>query len=148
MKILVTSLICFISSLCFSQTKGQAKQTTNPKMPAKFAEVKKTNADKHGEMKTYYMVFLVKGDKRDQDSITAAKIQEGHMAHLTKMGKEGKMDVAGPFMDDEDVRGICIYNVATLEEAKTLAESDPAVKSGRLKVVVRPWYSMKGAALR
>ena len=44
----------------------------------------------NGEMKTYYLVFLKKGTKRDQDSITSAKIQEGHMAHLNKMYAEGK----------------------------------------------------------
>jgi len=99
-------------------------------------------------MKTYYLVFLKKGPNRSQDSVTAAKIQEGHMAHLTKMGAEGKMCIAGPLMDDTDIRGICVYNVGSLEEAKKLAEEDPAVISGRLVVEIHPWYSMKGATLK
>lgn len=139
MKILFTCFICLLSNLIFSQTKNTH-------------EVNKQNStkrlDEQGEMKTYYMVFLIKGDNRSQDSITAAKIQNEHLQHLTKMYNEGKMDVAGPFLDEGDARGICIYNVATLEEAKTLAESDPAVKAGRLKVVIRPWMSMKGASLK
>ena len=101
-----------------------------------------------GEMKTYYMVFLNKGAKRDQDSVTAAQIQKDHLAHLTQMANEGKMVIAGPFLDDGNTRGICIYNVATLEEAKKLAEEDPAVKAGRLMVEVRPWMAQKGSTLK
>jgi uncharacterized protein YciI len=44
-------------------------------------------------------------------------------------------------------RGICIYDVKSLERAKALAEADPAVKAGRLRVEVHPWMSQKGAKL-
>ncbi len=113
----------------------------------KTAQKKSASLDKE-EMKTYYLVFLKKGPKRDQDSASAAEIQKGHMAHLTKMYNEGKMDLAGPIMSDNAIRGICVYNVKTMEEAKQLAESDPAVTSGRLVVEIISWYSQKGAALR
>jgi len=99
------------------------------------------------EMKTYYLVFLLKGPNRSQDSTEAAKIQEAHLAHLTKMHQEGKLVMAGPLLDDQDLRGICVYDVKTLREAKTLAEADPAVKAGRLKVEVHPWMSQRGAKL-
>ena len=99
------------------------------------------------EMKTYYLVFLKKGPNRTQDSTTTAKIQEQHMAHLTKMAGEKKMCIAGPLMDNTDIRGICVYNTASLEEAKQLAEDDPAVKSGRLTVEIHPWYAAKGTCL-
>lgn len=115
------------------------------------AQQEKQNRDKKaevGQMKTYYLVFLKKGPKRDQDSATSTKIQSGHMAHLNKMYLEEKMDLAGPMMNDGDIRGICVYNVASMEEAKKLAESDPAVVSGRLIVEILPWYSQKGAMLR
>ena len=99
------------------------------------------------DMKTYYLVFLKKGPNRTQDSVTTAKIQEQHLAHLTKMHEDKKMCLAGPLMDNIDIRGICVYNTATQEEAKNLAESDPAVKSGRLVVEIHPWYSAKGSSL-
>jgi uncharacterized protein YciI len=109
---------------------------------------KQTKALEKEEMKTYYLVFLKKGPKRDQDSATAAEIQKGHMAHLTKMYNDGKMDLAGPIMSEHAIRGICVYTVKTMEEAKQLAESDPAVISGRLIAEIIPWYSQKGAQLR
>lgn len=99
-------------------------------------------------MKTYYLVFLKKGPNRSQDSTTLERLQEGHLAHLTKMANTGKMDLAGPLMEDGDIRGICVYNTSSMEEAKTLACEDPAVIAGRLIIEIHPWYAMKGACLK
>ncbi|MBN8695982.1 MAG: hypothetical protein J0L87_05590 [Bacteroidetes bacterium] len=108
----------------------------------------KNEFEKKYEMKTYYMVFLKKGPNRDQDSATVTKLQEQHIAHLTKMADAGKMDLAGPFMDKGDIRGICVYNVATKEEAEKLANEDPMVKAGRLIVEIHPWYAAKDSKLK
>lgn len=129
MKRIITIIIClFISSFTFSQEKNQI--------------------EKKYDMKTYYMVFLKKGPNRNQDSTTTAKLQEQHMAHLTKMAETGKMDLAGPFMDNGEIRGICVYNVATKEEAEKLANEDPMVKAGRLIVEIHPWYAAKDSKLK
>lgn len=98
------------------------------------------NAPEPEKMMVYYMAFLKKGPDRSHDSLTAAKIQEGHMAHIMQMAKDKKLVLAGPFMDDGDVRGIFIFNVATMEEAVELTNQDPAIKSGRLTMEIRPWY--------
>jgi uncharacterized protein YciI len=111
------------------------------------AQDKKT-AEKKYEMKMYYLVFLKSGANRTQDSITVKKLQEGHMAHLTKMAEMGKMDIAGPVDSKGELRGICVYNTATKEEAEKLANEDPMVKAGRLAVEVLPFYSAKGASLK
>jgi uncharacterized protein len=95
-------------------------------------------------MMMYQMVFLKSGAVRDQDSATAAKIQEGHMDNIKKLAAEGKLVIAGPFGDQGDVRGIFIMDVASKEEAERLCAEDPAVKAGRLTVEVRPWYGPKG----
>ncbi len=108
----------------------------------------KNEFEKKYEMKTYYMVFLKKGPNRDQDSATVAKLQEQHIAHLNKMADAGKMDLAGPFMDNGEIRGICVYNVATKEEAEKLANEDPMVKAGRLIVEIHPWYAAKDSKLK
>jgi len=57
------------------------------------------------------------------------------------------MVVAGPFdeQEDEGKRGLCLYRVASAAEARALAEQDPAVKAGRLKVEVMAWWVEKGA---
>jgi uncharacterized protein len=75
------------------------------------------------------------------------EIQRAHLAHLGAMAGAGKMVVAGPLGDQPDpkLRGICLYRVGSLDEARKLAEEDPAVKAGRLEVVVMTWYVQKGA---
>jgi uncharacterized protein YciI len=63
------------------------------------------------------------------------------------MAKAGKLLVAGPLDDQPDprLRGIEIFRVGSLEEAKRLAADDPAVRAGRLEPVVMTWLTEKGA---
>ena len=99
-------------------------------------------------MQQYFMCFLKAGPNRGQDSLEIAQVQEAHLAHLTKVYEDGKSCIAGPFGDDGDIRGIVIYNTATIEEADSLAKADPAVKAGRLTVALHPWWAAKGAKLK
>ncbi len=100
---------------------------------------KKLQADKYG-MKKYVMAFLKRGPNRSQDSVTAANLQRAHLKNIQRMANEGKLVLAGPFMENTDLRGIYIFNVETLEEARKLTETDPAVKAGRLVMELHPWY--------
>lgn len=99
----------------------------------------RVGADQYG-MKPYVMAFLKRGPNRSQDSITAANLQKAHLQNITRMANEGKLVLAGPFMDDGDIRGIYIFNVATVEEARALTETDPSVQAGRLTMELHPWY--------
>ena len=73
-------------------------------------------------MKPYFFVLLVKGEKRNQDSITVAQIQKAHLENIGRLVEEGKIDIAGPFLDDSDWRGIFIFNVESEDEVKALLE--------------------------
>ena len=98
-------------------------------------------------MKQYFMVFYLSGEKQDQDSVTVANIQEGHLAHISKMGDDGYLSIAGPFGDKGDMRGILIFNVPELEKVKALMDEDPAVKANRLTYEIHPWWGAKGSTL-
>ena len=96
------------------------------------------------EMTTYFMAFLRRPANAPQISKEAGeKLQEAHMAHIRKMADDGKLLLAGPFMDDTPLRGIYVFKTATMEEAKALGAEDPAVKAGRLVLEWHPWYSAK-----
>lgn len=99
----------------------------------------KTGADEYG-MKHYVMAFLKAGPNRNQDSLMRIEIQKGHMANIQRLADEGKLVMAGPFEDDGDIRGIFIFNVTTIEEAKVLTATDPAIQAGRLIMELHPWY--------
>lgn len=108
----------------------------------------KGTLDKQFEMKQYYLVLLKRGPNQDTASATVKPLMQAHLAHLTRMYEEGKMSLCGPLMVDHDIRGICVYNIDDKEEVRRLAESDPAVRAGRLVVEVLPWYSAKGMILK
>jgi uncharacterized protein YciI len=85
--------------------------------------------------------MLLKGPVRNQDSVTAAKIQKGHLDNMDKMYYDGKLKVAGPFGDGKDWQGIFIFDCATKEEVEALLKTDPAIAAGRLVADIRPWYT-------
>jgi uncharacterized protein YciI len=100
---------------------------------------KKLGADEYG-MKEYVIAFLKKGPNRSQDSAQRAEIQKAHLKNIMRLAAEERLIVAGPFLDDTEIRGIFIFNVRNIEEAEKLAESDPAVKAGVLSLELHPWY--------
>jgi uncharacterized protein YciI len=86
----------------------------------------------------YYVVLLRPvADRPELPEAEAAAIRQQHLAHLASMREKGVMTYAGPFGDRAG--GMCIYSGPSLEEVRTLAESDPAVKAGRLTVEIHPW---------
>ena len=94
------------------------------------------------QIKQFWFVMLTKGTNRSHDSATAAKIQEGHMANMTRLYNEGKLKVAGPFGDDGNWRGIFIFDCETKEEVEQLLKTDPAIAAGRLGYELHPWYTL------
>jgi len=100
-------------------------------------------------MKQYFFVLLRSGPDRGQSKAEAEKIQEGHMAHIRATAESGKLQIAGPFDDENgEWRGILIYDVETLDEARALCDADPAVKAGRLVCDIRGWWAEQGATLK
>lgn len=98
------------------------------------------------KIQPYWFVMLLKGPNRSQDSVTAAKIQEGHMSNMARLYKEGKLKVAGPFGDGGDWVGLFIFDAAapgckTKEEIELLVKTDPAIIAGRLTYDIRPWWT-------
>jgi uncharacterized protein len=97
-------------------------------------------ADEYG-MKTYVMAFLKRGPEAEKYSAEErAEIQKGHMKNIQELSNEGKLILAGPFIKSEDIRGIFLFDVATLEEAEELTSRDPAIKAGVLRMDLVQWY--------
>jgi uncharacterized protein len=126
--------IFILAVLCCS---AFAQAQTKPAFDAALA--KKLGADDYG-MRQYVMAFLKTGPTKITDKAEMAKLQKAHMQNIERLAQEGKLAVAGPFMDDKGIEGIFIFNVKTVEEAKALTETDPCIKAGVFAMELHPFY--------
>jgi len=95
-------------------------------------------------MTTYYMGFLKKGPLWTSEATPEViAIHEGHMANIRRMAALGKLIVAGPFLDDGDLRGVLVFCTASQEEAEALVAEDPAIMAERFTVEIHPWLMPK-----
>jgi uncharacterized protein YciI len=125
-------MLAFVLSIFVTQA-----QNTNSKYNKALAD--SLGADDYG-MKMYVLVILKTGpvtvDKKTSDSLFA-----GHLKNIGRLAEIGKLAVAGPLQkNDKNYRGIFILNVRTLDEARTVLESDPAVKAKLLDADLYGWY--------
>lgn len=92
-----------------------------------------------------FLAFLTRGEKWTPEKTPATEeIQKGHMANINKLAEMKKLIAAGPFGDNGRLRGIFVFRVASLEEAKALTATDPAVQAGRLAMDIHPWMVPEG----
>ena len=97
------------------------------------------------KLTTAYLCLLNRGQKWTPEHTPATQqLQEAHLANIKRLATLKKLVVAGPFGDDGNLRGIFVFRVATLEEARSLAETDPAVQAGRLAIDMHPWLVPEG----
>ena len=97
------------------------------------------------KLTTAYLAFLTRGAKWTPEKTPATEeLQKAHIANIVRLAELKKLVVAGPFGDDTPLRGIFVFRVASIEEARELAATDPAVQAGRLKVEIHPWVIPEG----
>jgi uncharacterized protein YciI len=65
---------------------------------------------------------------------------EAHLGYMSGYADKGRIVMGGPFLDNSG--GMMIFDVATLDDARAIAEADPTVKSGLLTVTVKPWLAV------
>jgi uncharacterized protein YciI len=88
-------------------------------------------------MQTIHIAMLYRGPAATKESTPETqKIQEAHLAHITKLAKDGHALIAGPMGGDGDLRGVIFLKAASAAAAMALEASDPAVRAGRLRVEI------------
>jgi uncharacterized protein YciI len=124
-----------ISALSFAQEKKAEKTKFNQELATSLG------ADKYG-MKPYTIVMLTTGSAKIEDKAKMSELMKGHMANIGKLADEGKIVVAGPFLEKnkENYRGMFIFNTKSKEEAEQWVKTDPAVQAGIFSYEIFPWY--------
>ncbi|POY37048.1 hypothetical protein C3K47_08295 [Solitalea longa] len=97
-------------------------------------------ADEYG-MKPYVLVILKTGTTKIDDKKKLDSIFRGHLNNIVRLAQKGDLIVAGPLKkNDKTYRGIFILNFKTIDEAKPVLNTDPAVSSGVLDFELYQWY--------
>ena len=110
-------------------TGAETPVAAAPAFDAALAE--RLGADEHG-MRNYVLVILKtgptpmpKGDKRTE-------MFKGHFANIQRLAAAGKLAVAGPFDGAEGWRGMFVFAVKDIDEAKALTATDPVIQNGEM----------------
>ncbi|MDB5060784.1 MAG: hypothetical protein JWP67_627 [Mucilaginibacter sp.] len=113
-------------------------QSAKPVYDAALA--KSLGADERG-MKMYVLAILKSGTNKTDNKATLDSLFRGHMANISRLAANGKLIVAGPLEKNEKAyRGIFIFNVKTIAEAKELLITDPTIKAKVLDAELYEWY--------
>ncbi len=138
-----TLFLLFSAVIAFAQSgrpdSSQGTAVSNPSYDKALAD--KLGADDYG-MKKYFFVILKTGANTTADKALITESFKGHMSNMNRLVEEGKLIVAGPFEKNENqYRGIFILDgIATMDEAKALLQTDPAIKNELLAYDIFSWY--------
>jgi len=141
--------IIFVLMVVFTVGGFAQEPKTSPAATYDAELAKKVGADDLG-MKSFVFCILKTGPKDAEitDKKKRAEISAGHMANIKRLAGEGKLALAGPFgKNDRTYRGLFIFNVATVEEAQKLVDTDPVISSGMMVAELTPWYGSAATVL-
>jgi uncharacterized protein YciI len=133
-KLLVALTLCLPFSLAFAQAQAA------PPKPRFDAELAKTvGADDYG-MRGYVLVVLKTGPTPMPAGNERDEMFRGHFANINRLASEGKLALAGPFDGVSGWRGLFIFAVPDIEEAKRLTATDPVISSGEMVAEYHKYY--------
>jgi uncharacterized protein YciI len=130
-----------VAALALSFSAVFAKDEPAASAPARDAELaRKLGADERG-MRQYVLVILKTGPTHVPEGDTRKTMFEGHFANMQRLSKEGKLVLAGPFGDNpEGWRGLFVFAVSDIDEAKRLTATDPVIVNGEMVAEYHYWY--------
>ena len=132
--------LCLIAALLCGSLPLMAQEATTA-VAFDPALAKRLGADGHG-MRRYVLVVLKTGPKRVPEGEQRKTMFAGHFANMERLSKEGKLALAGPFLDDPaGWRGLFVFAVADVDEARRLVATDPVIVQGEMVAEFHPWYS-------
>jgi len=137
-NILIISTLMLVTFIANAQDKKPEYDSTL---------AKQTGADNLG-MKTYVLVILRSGPAQIDDKELRDSLFAGHFSNMDKLAEEGKLVAAGPFGTNENnYRGLFIFDVRTVEEAEELVKGDPTVTNGIFRTEMYQWYGSAALTL-
>lgn len=133
----------WLSMLAATAALAAAPAAAQPAAPAYDAELAaRLGADERG-MRSYVLVLLKTGPTRVPDGPERTEMFRGHFANMKRLSDEGKLVLAGPFDGVDGWRGLFIFAVKDIDEARQLASTDPVLVKGEM---VAEYHRYHGSA--
>ncbi len=128
----------YITKKVLSLFSEQDSIISNPNYDGQLAKL--LGADDYG-MKKYIFVMLRTGTNQTTDTDFINACFRGHLDNINRLVNEGLLVIAGPLgRNDKTYRGIFLLNAISIEEAKALLQTDPAIREGLLEAEIYNWY--------
>ena len=128
---MMLALLCLVAA-------GSIAQTNEAKYNKTLAD--SLGADARG-MKMYVLVILKTGPRPDVSPAVRDSLMKGHFGFINGMSEKGLLVMAGPLQqNDKQYRGIYIFNVKTVEEARIMAARDPSIQAGYFDIELYGYY--------
>lgn len=137
MKTLATWML--IAGVCAvdAPVRADAPATAPAFDPALAARL---GADERG-MRNYVLVILKTGPTPVPKGDERTAMFKGHFANIQRLADAGKLAAAGPFDGADGWRGMFIFAVETVDEAKALTATDPVIQNGEMVAEYHKLYS-------
>ena len=126
-----------IASLLASSVTNAAETAATPSFDAALAE--KLGADEHG-MRHYVLVILKTGPTPVPKGEQRTAMFKGHFANMERLAADGKLAAAGPLDGVDGWRGMFIFAVKDIDEARQLTATDPVIASGEMVAEYHQYY--------
>lgn len=96
-------------------------------------------ADERG-MRSYVLVVLKTGPNKMPAGPERDAMFKGHFANINRLAAERKLALAGPFDGVDGWRGMFVFAVKDIEEAKALTATDPVIINGEMVAEYHKYY--------
>ncbi|MEO8060221.1 MAG: YciI family protein [Burkholderiales bacterium] len=127
------SLAISAAALCLAlPAQAQTTAEAEADKPAYDAELARSVGANENGMRSYVLVVLKTGPNKVPAGAERDEMFKGHFANMSRLGNEGKLALAGPFDGVDGWRGLFVFAVSEIEEARQLVATDPVIIKGEM----------------
>jgi uncharacterized protein YciI len=136
MRMTRRDILAFAMSLaCVSAAPAQ----TEAPVAYDDALARSLGADERG-MRSYVLVILKTGPNTIPAGPERDEMFRGHFANMKRLSDSGKLVQAGPLDGVDGWRGLYVFAVSDIEEARALVATDPVVMKGEMVPELHRYY--------
>jgi hypothetical protein len=138
MTILTRSILALaLAALAAAAPAQKAAESPAPGYDAQLARA--LGADDYG-MRKYVLVLLRTGPHPMPKGPARDAMFKGHMANIERLASARKLVLAGPLDGKDGLRGMFVFAVPDIDEAKKLVATDPTIARGELVAEYHTYY--------